>query len=122
MTALAQLEATLKAQGFTTEAVMTAGGQSFVLLRGFPVTSGRFEGRVIDLGLEVQPNALPGSALHVHADPPLLRPGSHPQGYNIMENQSALGPTWQYWSFNLAAALQSGASLSSIINGVLNRA
>ncbi|PIG95644.1 hypothetical protein [Deinococcus sp. UR1] len=122
MTALAQLEATLKAQGFTTEAVTTAGGQSFVLLPGFPVASGRFEGRVIDLGLEVQPNALPGSALHVRADPPLLQSGGHPGGYNILEGQSGLGPAWQYWSFNLAAALQGGASLSSIINGVMNRA
>lgn len=122
MTALTQLEAKLKAQGFTTEALTAAGGQSFVLLPGFPVASGRFEGRVIDLGLEVQPNALPGSALHVKADPALLQPGPHPHGYNILEGSSALGPAWQYWSFNLAAALQGGASLRSIINEVMNRA
>lgn len=126
MNAQSQLETDLKALGFNTEAVVTAGGQPFVLLPGFIVASGRFEGRQIDLALEAPPNyphSL-GSALHVRAEPALLQPGTHPAGYNVLAGNSALGADWQYWSFNLSAMWQGGlgASLSSIINGVMDRA
>lgn len=123
--AQAQLEADLRAQGFTTEAA-TAGGQTFVLLRDFTVSSGRFEGKIIDLGLEVQPSYPQhlAAALHVKAEPKLLPPGPQPNGYNILEGYSALGPDWQYWSFNFTDAWRGGqgASLSAIINRVMDNA
>ena len=125
MSAQAQLEADLNAQGFTPEAI-TAGGQPFVLLHGFTVPSGRFEGRSIDIGLEVQPSYPQhlAAALHVKAEPKLLPSGPHSNGYNVLEGRSALGPNWQYWSFDFTSAWQGGrgASLSAIINQVMHNA
>jgi hypothetical protein len=125
MSVQAQLEADLKAQGFTTE-VITVGGQPFVLLRDFTVSSGRFEGKIIDLALEVQPSYPQhlAAALHVKAEPKLLPPGRQPNGYNVLEGNSPLGPDWQYWSFNFTDAWRGGrgASLSAIINQVMDNA
>lgn len=125
MSAQAQLEADLNAQGFTTEAI-NAGGQPFVLLHRFTVPFGRFEGRSIEIGLEVQPSYPQhlAAALHVKAEPKLLPPGSQPNGYNVLEGRSSLGPTWQYWSFDFTNAWRGGqgASLSAIINQVMHDA
>ena len=121
MEALARLESDLRAQGHTTETALAGG--PFVLLRGFAVCSGRHEGRVVDLGLQVvpsYPHNLP-AALHVRADPPLREKG-HTGDFNVID--SALGPDWQYWSFNLDAVWQGGLgpSLTAIINGVMHHA
>lgn len=125
MSAQQTLLADLEAQGCTAEAT-AAGGQPFVLLKNFKVQSGQFEGRVIEVGLEVQPSYPQhlASALHIRARPKLLSPGSHPSNYNVLEGNSPLGPEWQYWSFNFAEAWQGGrgASLSAIINGVMHHA
>lgn len=123
MTAQAQLEADLRAQGHTTEAT-NVGGLPFVLLRGFTVQSGRFAGQVVDLGLQVMlnyPSELAPS-IHVQAQP-FLRPfGGDGSTFNVIA--SPLGPNWQYWSFNFTTIWQQGRgpSLTAIINGVMERA
>lgn len=122
MEAQARLETDLRAQGHTTEAV-NVGGLLFVLLRGFTVESGRHEGRVIDLGLQVVPsypqNLSP--AIHVKADPILRAKGSDGH-FNVID--SPLGSDWQYWSFNMDSVWQGGRgpTLTAIINEVMNRA
>ncbi len=125
MSAQETLMADLEARGYIVEAI-NAGGQPFVLLKDFTVQSGRFEGKVIDIGLEVQPSYPQhlASALHIRAEPKLLSPGPHPHNYNVLEGNSPLGPAWQYWSFNFTDAWRGGqrASLNSIINGVMHHA
>ena len=125
MSAQETMVADLEAQCYAAEAA-SAGGQPFVLLKGFTVQSGRFEGRVVNIGLEVQPSYPQhlAAALHVRAEPKLLSPGPHSSGYNVLEGNSPLGSAWQYWSFNFTDSWRGrkGASLSAIINGVMHRA
>ena len=114
-----------QAQGSSVQTTFSAHGQPFVVLPGFEVISGRFAGRTVDLAVEVQPDGGVGAALHVRAEPNLLAlgpPGQQTNGYHVI--QSALGPDWQYWSFNLMAMWPSrrAGDLIPIFNGVLDRA
>ena len=87
--------------GLTVEEVTAADGSPFVVLPKFEVSSGRFIGRVIALGLQATPDfpRTAPSAIHVRATPQLYDYGDTVPGKRNI-TRSALGPDWRYWSHN----------------------
>lgn len=86
------------------EKVVTADNANYAVIRNFEVPIGRFQGRIIDLGIPV-PNDYPrlvGTSIHIKSDPQLLEyTDTIPNVRNIIGSQ--LGQEWRYWSFRLEA-------------------
>jgi hypothetical protein len=91
----------LEAMGFKVESVTIDPGGIFAVLRDYLIEAGKFEGRVIDLGLQCTqdfPRSV-ASAIHVKATPQLFETtDTIPNIRNIAASQ--LGLEWRYWSKN----------------------
>lgn len=78
-------------------------GIQFAIIQDFEIQTGKFQGRIIDLGIPI-PNDYPrliGSSIHVKASPQLLDyTDTIPNVRNIIG--SSLGADWRYWSFRLS--------------------
>lgn len=93
----------LTALGYNPELQKVDPNQFFLILRDYLINYGRFEGRVIDLGLPALLDypRLVGSAIHIKAHPQLLELQNISGMLNIIN--SPLGSEWRYWSFRLKA-------------------
>lgn len=90
----------LQALGFNVQKVEVSPGITFAVLPEFMIETGRFQGRVIDLGLQCTadfPRSV-HSAIHVKANPQLYETQNIPNVRNIIA--SKLGAEWRYWSKN----------------------
>lgn len=98
--AVAQFLESLKELGFAPELHQVDANQNFAVLKNYQIEYGKFTGRRIDLALPI-PNDFPrcvGQSIHIKSDPHLLNNSdSIPNVRNIID--SAMGPTWKYWSF-----------------------
>lgn len=93
----------LVALGRNTELKQVDQNQFFVIIPGYTVEHGRFQGRIIDLGLPALLDypRMVGASMHVKADPQLLELQHIPGKLNIIA--SPLGEQWRYWSFRFVA-------------------
>ena len=75
-------------------------GCTFAVIREYLVEAGRFDGKVVDLGLQCTADfpMTVHSSIHVKANPHLFPFGNIQNVRNIQP--SLLGPEWQYWSKN----------------------
>jgi len=90
----------LRALGLKVEKVEVQPGVIFAVSPEFLIEAGKFEGRVIDLGLQCTadfPRSV-HSSIHVKATPQLYETQNIPNVRNIQA--SLLGPEWRYWSKN----------------------
>jgi len=109
----------LAALGYGTELKQVDQNQFFALIPGYVVQHGRFQGRIIDLGLPALTDypRLVGPSIHIKADPQLLDYQNIPGKLNVIN--SALGSEWRYWSFRFLAYPQETArQLMNQINTV----
>jgi len=88
--------------GYSHEKLTGTDNQNYAVIRNFDIPVGRFQGRIIDLGIPV-PNDYPrliGTSIHIRSVPQLLEyTDTIPNVRNIIT--SALGSEWRYWSFRL---------------------
>lgn len=87
--------------GYTVEKAAVNGAIVFAVLRSYEILVGKFQGRIIDLGLQAAPD-YPNSvhsAIHVKATPQLYEPAENIQNVRNVQ-ASQLGPEWRYWSKN----------------------
>lgn len=91
----------LQSLGFKVERVSLNDGSIFAVLPTFFIEAGKFEARIIELGLQATadfPRSV-ASAIHVKANPQLYETtDTVPDVRNI--TASALGSEWRYWSRN----------------------
>ena len=90
----------LQALGLKVEKVEVQSGVIFAVTPEFLIEAGKFEGRVIGLGLQCTadfPRSV-HSSIHVKATPQLYDTQNIPNVRNIQA--SLLGPEWRYWSKN----------------------
>jgi hypothetical protein len=90
----------LQALGLKVEKVEVQPGVIFAVAPEFLIEAGKFEGRVIGLGLQCTadfPRSV-HSSIHVKAAPQLYEMQNIPNVRNIQA--SPLGPEWRYWSKN----------------------
>jgi hypothetical protein len=111
--------------GHRAELVSVEEGLQFVVVSDFEVAFGRFNGRVIDLGLPATPDfpRSVGASIHVRADPQLLEYEHVPGVRNIIV--SKLGSDWRYWSHNFQWAGErerSAGRLFAQVNKIFERA
>lgn len=116
----ARLLAELRDLGYEANELIAPNGEHFAVISPFTVPGGRFEGRIIDLGLQGTqdfPRTV-ASAIHVRANPQLYVIGdSVPNVRNIAH--SVLGPMWCYWSHNFGwQGERSARRLMSQINRI----
>ncbi len=90
--------------GYPAEKMLDADNLDYAVIRNFEVPVGRFQGRIIDLGIPI-PNDYPrlvGTSIHIKAAPQLLEyTDTVANVRNIIA--SKLGQEWRYWSFRLEA-------------------
>ncbi len=97
----------------------------YAIVPGYEVEVGRFQGRMIDLGIPSTPD-FPRTAapsIHIRAIPHLLeKSDSIPNVRNIID--SPLGPDWRYWSRNFGwnGSEKSTRRLMNQIKGVFANA
>jgi hypothetical protein len=88
--------------GYSAEKLAGTDSQNYAVIRNFEIPVGRFQGRIIDLGIPV-PNDYPrliGTSIHIRSVPQLLEyTDTIPNVRNIIT--SSLGSEWRYWSFRL---------------------
>jgi hypothetical protein len=110
--------ADLTVLGFSVVA-RSVSSHHFAIVESFEVATGRFAGRVIQLGLPA-PSNYPhsvGSAIHVAVDPQLLDTCDTVPGVrNVIA--SPLGHEWRYWSFNFNWNPAEGRSTGRLIRQV----
>lgn len=96
-----KLKRDLEALGFKVTEMQGTDAQPYEVILGFEVPSGRFAGRIIDLGLQALPNYPQGApaAIQVRAMPQLFEPTDTASGVRNIK-ASPLGPDWRYWSKN----------------------
>lgn len=109
--------------GYSPEKVVTEDNANYAVIRNFEVPVGRFQGRIIDLGIPV-PNDYPrlvGTSIHIKSTPQLLEyTDKIPNVRNIIE--SKIGQEWRYWSFRLEAFPENTAkNLIFQIHGIFQR-
>ncbi|WP_020677335.1 hypothetical protein [Geopsychrobacter electrodiphilus] len=98
-----------------------SNGITYVVIPGYEVEMGRFQGHIIDLGIPSTPD-FPRTAapsIHVKTNPQLLdKKDSIPGVRNITD--SPLGPEWRYWSRNFGwnGTEKSARRLMNQIKGV----
>lgn len=108
---------------YAPEKVVTANNANYAVIRDFEVPVGRFQGRIIDLGIPV-PNDYPrlvGTSLQIKSNPHLLEySDSIPNVRNVIE--SPLGQEWRYWSFRFEACSENTIqNLIYQIHGIFQR-
>lgn len=87
--------------GYTVENVTGNDKNIYAVLRNYEIAVGKFQGRIIDLGLQTAadyPNSV-HSAIHVKAAPQLYEPAENIQNVRNVQ-ASQLGAEWRYWSKN----------------------
>ncbi|MFN0279337.1 MAG: hypothetical protein ACKVRN_12140 [Pyrinomonadaceae bacterium] len=96
-----RLKSDLEALGFKVTISNGSDSQPYVVVGGFEIPTGRFGGRVIDLGIMAVANYPQGvaSAIQVNADPQLFEKTDSESGVRNIQD-SPLGPEWLYWSKN----------------------
>lgn len=105
--------------GYCPEFRQVDQNQLFAIIPGYQVEHGRFQGRVIDLGLPALLDypRMVGPSIHIKADPQLLELQNVPGKLNVIG--SPLGIAWRYWSFRFTAYPQETAQqLMNQINTV----
>lgn len=108
--------------GYVPEKVVTAN-TNFAVIRDFEVPVGRFQGRIIDLGIPV-PNDYPrllGCSLQIKSTPHLLE---YSDSISNIRNiiVSPLGQEWRYWSFRFEASPENTMqNLIYQIHGIFQR-
>lgn len=109
--------------GYTVE-MMTGNEAPFAVIMGYEVPIGRFQGRVIDLGIPATADfpRTPGASIHIRATPQLFDySDKEPGKRNIIE--SPLGPEWRYWSHNFGwQGEKSARRLMNQIKGIFANA
>jgi hypothetical protein len=112
----------LIALGYSPELLAVNNNQHFAVLRNYKIEVGKFQDRVIDLGLQALPDypRRVGQSIHVKADPQLIEKQNIPNVINVVD--SPLGDEWRYWSFQLLARPEKTAKeLMNQINGIFKR-
>jgi|GEM_PF-972536 len=109
--------------GYTHEKMVGSDNLNYAVIRNFEVPVGRFQGRIIDLGIPI-PNDYPrlvGTSIHIKSSPQLLEyTDTVPNVRNIIISQ--LGQEWRYWSFRLEAFPENTAqNLIFQIHGIFQR-
>jgi hypothetical protein len=87
--------------GYRVESI-TASNITYAIIPGYEIELGKFQGRVIDLGIPSTPDfpRTAPSSIHIKATPQLFeKKDSTPNVRNIID--SPLGLEWRYWSHNL---------------------
>jgi hypothetical protein len=88
--------------GYLSEKVIGSDNVKYAVIRNYEVPIGKFQGRIIDLGIPI-PDDYPrliGPSIHIRATPQLLEyADTIPNVRNIIGSQ--LGQDWRYWSFRL---------------------
>lgn len=113
-----RMVADLKSLGYSVDR-RSVDAHDFAVVHSFEVVSGRFERRMIQLGLPAPPNfpQSVGAAIHIAADPHLLDIHDTVPGVrNVIA--SSLGPEWRYWSYNLTWNPSEGRSTDRLIRQV----
>jgi hypothetical protein len=110
--------------GYEVEKMTDADGNQFAVMPKYMIEIGRFDGRVVSLGIMATadyPRTV-ASAIHVRANPqPLEKTDTLANVRNITD--SKLGPEWRYWSHNFQwTEERSTRRLVSQINGIFNDA
>lgn len=107
---------------YSPEKQVGGDGQIYAVFRKFEIQTGRFQGRIIDLGIPV-PNDYPrliGPSIHIKAVPQLIEYSNIPNVINVIT--SHLGAEWRYWSFSLRIFPENTAqNLMSQIHGIFQR-
>jgi hypothetical protein len=109
--------------GYAPVIVITADRINYAVIQDFEIPFGRFQGRIIDLGIPV-PNDYPrlvGTSIHIKATPQLLE---YTDTISNVRNiiASKLGPEWRYWSFRFEVFSENTAkNLLSQIHGIFQR-
>ena len=110
--------------GYQPIVVQGTDNNFYVVLTDLEVPIGRFEGRIIDLGLMVHPDypRIVHSSIHIKANPQFFeKTDTLPGIRNIID--SGLGTEWRYWSLALKAEPENTArNLMSQINSVFKNA
>ncbi len=109
--------------GYSFEKLVGADNVNYAIIQNFEVPVGRFQGRIIDLGIPI-PNDYPrlvGSSIQIKATPQLLEyTDTIPNVRNVIVSQ--LGLEWRYWSFRLEAFPENTTqNLILQINGIFQR-
>ena len=120
-----RLQVDLKALGFETETIRIDNNIVYILISKFQIQSGRFAGRIVDIGFQATPDypQSVSSAMHVRSQPHLFDCENIAGVRNII--QSALGEAWRYWSLAFSSNWDSSIGtrrLVSLVNEVFNRA
>ena len=91
----------LRDLGFAVTEERAPSGELFAVISSFEVPAGKFEGRIIDLGLQCTPDfpRTVASAIHVRATPQLYEYADSIANVRNIQ-QSSLGALWRYWSHN----------------------
>ena len=87
--------------GYTVETATGNDKNIYAVLPNYEIVVGKFQGRIIDLGLQTAPD-YPNtvhSAIHVKAVPQLYEPAENIQNVRNVQ-ASQLGAEWRYWSKN----------------------
>jgi len=109
--------------GYSFEKLVGADKVDYAIILNFEVPVGRFQGRIIDLGIPIPTDypRLVGSSIHIKATPQLLEyTDTLTNVRNIIVSQ--LGQEWRYWSFRLEAFPEKTAqNLIFQINGIFQR-
>ncbi len=84
--------------GYVADLLMVKGSHHYVILPSFEIPCGRFEGKVIGLGIPAPPDypRSVGASIHIKTNPQLYENGNVAGVRNI--KNSTLGDEWKYWS------------------------
>lgn len=98
-----RLKSDLETLGFHVAILNGSDGQPYGIISGFEIPTGRFGGRIIDLGIMAVANYPQGvaSAIQIRADPQLLEKTDSQSGVRNIQD-SPLGAEWRYWSKNFS--------------------
>lgn len=96
-----RLKRDLEDLGFKVTLINGSDGQVYAVMLEFEVASGRFAGRIVDLGIMAVANFPQGvaAAIQIKADPQLFEKTDSESGVRNIQD-SPLGPEWRYWSKN----------------------
>ena len=89
------MELFLRGLGLTVEGTRDSSGHPYIVVRGFPIPSGRLAGTVCDVALarcQTIPYLVPPA---IHTKPALV---PMDMAGPLKTQASALGSDWQYWS------------------------
>ena len=109
--------------GYFALKMVSADNVNYAVIPNYEVPVGRFQGRLLDLGIPVPSDypRLVGASMHIKATPQLLDySDTIPNIRNIISSQ--LGSEWRYWSFRFETVPDNTAhNLILQINGIFQR-